>query len=73
MKAPVINIGSITQPSPQKVQNPDRFFSGVIFCFCFYSFDDKNKSLFYAKVSLVSLKGRKKTYLSYYLRHLLKF
>ena len=39
----------------------------------FYSFDDKNKSLCYAKVSLVSLKGRKKTYLSYYLRDLLKF
>ena len=50
----------ITQLSPYIVQNPDGFFiSGVIFCFCFYSFDGKNKSLCYTKVSIVAREGRK--------------
>ena len=43
MKAPV-GLGLITLPSPYIVQNPDGFFtSRVIFCFCFYSVDGKNK------------------------------
>ena len=63
MKAPLINFGLITQHSRYIVQNPDGFFiSRVIFCFCFYSFDGKNKSLCYAKVSLVALEGRKRTF-----------
>ena len=42
------------------------------FCFCFYSFDRKNKSLYYAKVSLLALKGRERTSLSHDSRHPLK-
>ena len=55
MKAPVINLGLITQPSSYIVQNPDGFFtSRVIFCFYFYSFDGKNKSLFTAPPSILA-------------------
>ena len=32
------------------------------FCFCVYSFDRKNKSLYYAKVSLVALKCRERIF-----------
>ena len=42
------------------------------FCFCFYSFDRKNKSLNYAKATLVALKSRDRPYLSYYSQHPLK-
>ena len=35
------------------------------FCFCFYSYDRKNKS-YYAKASLVALKGKERAYLSNY-------
>ena len=41
----------------------------INYCFCFYSFDRKNKSLYYAKASLVALKSRERTYISYYSRH----
>ena len=52
MKTPIISLGLITQLSPYIVQNLDGLLIfGVIFCFCFYSFDEKNKSLCYAKVS----------------------
>ena len=44
----------------------------INYYFCFYSFDRKNKSLYYAKASLVALKSRERTYLSYYSRHPLK-
>ena len=33
------------------------------FCFCFYSFDKKNKSLYYAKASLVDLKSREREHI----------
>ena len=33
------------------------------FCFCFYSFEKKNKSLYYAKASLVNLKGRERAHI----------
>ena len=43
------------------------------YCFCFYSFDRKNKSLIFAKATLVALKSRDRTRnLSYYLQHPLK-
>ena len=65
MNAPVINLGLISKATPYIVQNPDDFFFifGVIFCFCFHSFDVKSKSLCFAKFSPVALKGRKRTYL----------
>ena len=33
------------------------------FCFCFYSFEKKNKSLYYAKASLVNLRGREREHI----------
>ena len=33
------------------------------FCFCFYSFEKKSKSLYYAKASLVDLKGREREHI----------
>ena len=33
------------------------------FCFCFYSFEKKSKSLYYAKASIVDLKGREREHI----------
>ena len=70
MKTPMINLGLITQPSPYIAQNPVGFFftSRMIFCFCFYSFDGKNKSLFTAPPLILALSAAETQYPGYIIK-----